>query len=146
MADNKIYFKHPQTGATREAPVGFSWTTFFFGFFPALFRGDWKWAVIQFIIALITTGLSVLVFCFIYNKLYIKELIQQGYRAMKAENANIKDVGIRINLGIPGSEETPADMSVANASGAEAVCPHCSGTIKAGAVLCKHCRQELQPG
>lgn len=29
-----------QTGKTKKAKVGFSWTTFFFGFFPAVFRED----------------------------------------------------------------------------------------------------------
>ena len=29
------------------APVGYSWTNLFFGFFVPLFRGDWKWAVLD---------------------------------------------------------------------------------------------------
>ncbi|MGH8655103.1 MAG: hypothetical protein ACREYE_24345 [Gammaproteobacteria bacterium] len=58
MAYNTIHFQHPTTGQIREAPVGFSWTCFFFGFFPAFFRGDWKWGIIMLLIALITFGLS----------------------------------------------------------------------------------------
>ena len=66
-------------GMVKECKVGFSWTTFFFGIFPALFRGDWKWAIIQLIIASLTFGFSSLVFCFIYNKLYINDLLKQGF-------------------------------------------------------------------
>ncbi|MCG3088442.1 DUF2628 domain-containing protein [Sporosarcina cyprini] len=74
-------------GLSKRVKVGFSWTTFFFGFLPALFRGDLKWAIIMFIIASVlgsfTFGIGAwvtsLVFCFIYNKIYIKELIEKGY-------------------------------------------------------------------
>lgn len=69
-----------QDGNVKECKVGFSWTTFFFSFFPAIFRGDWKWAIIQFIAACCTFGVSSLVFCFIYNKLYIADLLKKGYK------------------------------------------------------------------
>ena len=81
MAYTSIMFENPNTGAIKEAPVGFSWTVLFFGFFPPLFRGDWKWAAIMLILALITFNLSGLVFMFIYNKLYIKDLIGSGFKA-----------------------------------------------------------------
>jgi hypothetical protein len=76
------------SGGVKEAKVGFSWTTFFFGFFPALFRGDLKWAVIMFITAVLigifTLGFGAwipgIIFSFIYNKMYIKELLEKGYR------------------------------------------------------------------
>ena len=67
-------------GMVKECKIGFSWTTFFFGFFPAIFRGDWKWAIVQFIAACCTFGLSSIVFCFIYNKLYINGLLEKGYK------------------------------------------------------------------
>lgn len=82
------------SGLSKTVKVGFSWTTFFFGFFPALFRGDLKWAAIMFIAALaagsFTLGFGAwipgLIFSFIYNKIYIKELIEKGY-APADENA-----------------------------------------------------------
>ncbi|MFX3631495.1 MAG: DUF2628 domain-containing protein [Candidatus Pristimantibacillus sp.] len=74
-------------GGLKRVKVGFSWTTFFFGFFPALFRGDLKWAAIMFItsvaIGIFTLGFGAwipgIIFSFIYNKMYIKELLEKGY-------------------------------------------------------------------
>lgn len=82
----KVNLKN-NAGVVKNVKVGFSWTTFFFGFFPALFRGDLKWAIIMFIVAAaigsFTFGLGGLVadivFAFIYNKLYIKELLEKQY-------------------------------------------------------------------
>ena len=68
-------------GLIRNCPTGFSWTTFFFGFFPALFRGDVKWALIMIVAAVCTWGISALVFPFIYNKRYIKSLLEKGFFA-----------------------------------------------------------------
>ncbi|MCH1627846.1 DUF2628 domain-containing protein [Fredinandcohnia quinoae] len=92
----KIELKNP-AGLTKRVKVGFSWTTFFFGFFPALFRGDLKWAIIMFIIAAalgsFTFGLggiiADIVFAFIYNKLYIKEMIEKGYQPANDEARTI---------------------------------------------------------
>ncbi|HET7628727.1 MAG TPA: DUF2628 domain-containing protein [Bacillales bacterium] len=75
-------------GVTKQVKLGFSWTTFFFGFFPALFRGDLKWAAIMFITALavgvFTFGFGAWIpgifFSFIYNKIFIKDLLEKGYR------------------------------------------------------------------
>jgi hypothetical protein len=74
-------------GVVKEVKVGFSWTTFFFGFFPALFRGDLKWAVIMFITAvavgIFTFGIGAwvpgIIFSFVYNKIFIKDLLDKGY-------------------------------------------------------------------
>ena len=101
MAYTSIMFENPNTGAIKEAPVGFSWTTFFFGFFPALIRGDWKWAVIQLILALITFGLSSLIFMFIYNKLYIKDLIGSGFKAKSIGSGDMDLAASKLGMQIP---------------------------------------------
>ena len=81
MAFATITFKSKSGSIRKVAPVGFSWTTFFFGFFPALIRGDWKWALIQLVASLFTGFISWIVFCFIYNRLYIQGLIKEGFKA-----------------------------------------------------------------
>lgn len=70
---------HPATSNYRLVPTGFSWTTLFFGFLPALFRNDIKWAAIQFAVAILTSGLSVLAFPFFYNKLHLDDLLKDGW-------------------------------------------------------------------
>ena len=86
-------------GMIKECKVGFSWTTFFFGIFPALFRGDWKWALIQFGCSMITFGLSTWVFCFLYDKLYINDLVEKGYRpASETDRQILANKGFISNL------------------------------------------------
>ncbi|MBB1063774.1 DUF2628 domain-containing protein [Limosilactobacillus fastidiosus] len=83
----RVNLKNPNTHQLKQVKVGFSWTTFFFGFWPALFRGDWKWFGIQLIIVIFVacftfglgTGIVGIVFSFFYNKLYINDLLESGY-------------------------------------------------------------------
>lgn len=101
MAYTSIIFKNPNTGAMKEAPVGFSWTTFFFGCFPALFRGDLKYGLIQFVIAIFTMGFSSIVFAFIYNKLYIKDLIGEGFKGQSIASGDMNFASAKIGMQIP---------------------------------------------
>ena len=82
-----------ELGNAKEIKLGFSWTFFFFGFFVPLFRKDWKYFLI---ILVASTVLSVLglglvawignvVLSFIYNKLYAKDLYEEGYRGLTEE-------------------------------------------------------------
>jgi hypothetical protein len=77
------------TRQVKQRKVGFSWTTLFFGFFPALFRSDWKWALIQAVIAFFTLGFSHIVFAFIYNKIHMYDLIAEGYKPMDEFSYNV---------------------------------------------------------
>lgn len=75
-----IFMTNSYTGQTKAVPTGFSWTTFFFGCFPAIFRGDMFWGFVMFLAGVFTWGLSNIVFAFFYNQLYMNKLMEQGYR------------------------------------------------------------------
>ncbi|MCX7885106.1 MAG: DUF2628 domain-containing protein [Caloramator sp.] len=74
-----INLKHKETGITKRCKVGFSWTTLFFGFFVPFLRGDIKWGLLMILIGVISAGIGWLVFPFIYNKIYIRNLVSEGY-------------------------------------------------------------------
>ena len=92
----RILLKHPN-GLVKEGYYGFSWTTLFFGFFPALFRGDFMTFiggfVISFIIGVLTFGIGwffiSVVWAFFYNKYHLRRLIERGYElaGSPADNA-----------------------------------------------------------
>ena len=96
-----------KNGVVREAPVGFSWTTFFVSAFVPLFRGDWTWALIMLIASFITFGLAGILFAFIYNRLYIEGLLKQGYAVISywGDKKEI-ETSAQIKLGNSSSENT----------------------------------------
>lgn len=74
-----MILKHPTSKQEIEAPEGFSFTVLFFGVFVSLLRGDLIGTFIMFFAAVITGGLSWLVFPFFYNRMYINSLVKKGY-------------------------------------------------------------------
>ncbi|MFA5300060.1 MAG: hypothetical protein WC389_17875 [Lutibacter sp.] len=77
----KITLKHPINNSIKKIKAGFSWTTLFFEWLVPIFRGDAKYFCIMLICNICSLGLTILIFPFIYNKLCIKKLLEQGYLA-----------------------------------------------------------------
>ncbi len=115
MAFATLIMENPFTGKIKEAPVGFSWTTLFFGFFVALFRGDFKWAVIQFLLAILSFGFSGLVFMFIYNQLFIKDLVGAGYKVKRLFDADMERVKLKLQMDLPMLEPTQSFQTSSSA-------------------------------
>ncbi len=82
-----IILQNKDTGLTKECATGFSWTTFFFGVFVPLIRGDLKWAFILFLLCVLvgifTLGFGCIlvgpIFAGFYNKIYIRGLMANGF-------------------------------------------------------------------
>lgn len=86
---------NPTTGELRSVKVGFSWTTFFWGFWPALFRKDFKWALISLIASAFSFSAFSLVWAFLYNKTYITDRLEDGWMPNSdADIAILKSKGI----------------------------------------------------
>ena len=98
MAFALISLENKKTHQLKQAPIGFSWTNFFFGFFVPLFRGDWKWAAIFFAIGWVTFGFGCFITAFFYNKLYVEELMNNGFK-VKSLNGADKSL-IKARLGV----------------------------------------------
>lgn len=142
---SEIVFLNPDTGVIKEAPVGFSWTVFFFGFFPPLLRSDWKWGVIMFVSEFLSAGLSRLLFMFLYNQLYIKDLISSGFRAKYLTQNDVDLLSADLNITIPilGAEEVNQSKSAQPTKYIELnECPNCSASkvIKVNdKYMCAYC-------
>ena len=106
MAFATIHFKGPN-GIVKDAPVGFSWTTFFTFLFVPWCSGDWTWPIFILIASPITFGLAGILFAFIYNRIYIEGLLKQGYAVISywGDKREIES-SAQIKLGNSSSENT----------------------------------------
>jgi len=81
-----------------------------------MIRGDWKWFFIMLVVALFTLGLSWFVFPFLYNKIYIKNLVQDGYVVKSVDHGSIGDVSSKLGLRLPSISDGSASSEVATAT------------------------------
>jgi hypothetical protein len=93
----KVLLRHKETGVIKTGYYGFSWTTLFFGFMPALFRGDFRSFVGGFCVLLVLsvvtlgvgTGIAMVVWAFKYNAYYTRRLLERGYVLAGSDAENV---------------------------------------------------------
>jgi hypothetical protein len=81
--------KHPGTNLIKDGFYGFSWTTFFWGGIPALFRGDILIGLVVIVLNILTWLIAGIIWAFFYNKNYTQRLLEKGYvlDGSEAENS-----------------------------------------------------------
>lgn len=55
----------------------------------------------MFLLAMFTLGLSAFVFMFIYNKLYVKDLISSGFKVKAVASGTIEQVSAKMGINLP---------------------------------------------
>lgn|SRR5699024_10601064 len=94
-AGYKVKFIDKKNGKIKSSPLGFSWTTFFFGAFAPLFRGDWLGAfgvfcilsATSYAVSPIATLVIQIVVAVFYNHIYISRLLSKGYELYNDNDA-----------------------------------------------------------
>lgn len=84
---------------TKTVPVGYSVTSFFFGLFVPLLRGDFAAAGALFLLVLISFvawPLALLAWFMppLYNRFYISRLLRDGWKYSEAEQERVMTLGL----------------------------------------------------
>jgi len=96
-AGHKVKLIDKKNGKIKSSPLGFSWTTFFFGTFAPIFRGDWLGAfgvfcilsVTSYAVSPIATLVIQIVVAVFYNYIYISRLLAKGYEVYNANDVEL---------------------------------------------------------
>jgi len=100
-----VMLKHRDSGIVRRGFYGFSWTTLFFGFWPALFRSDFITFIGGFVVLVllgvftfgIGSAIAMFVWAFLYNKYYTRKLLERGYTFVDSDGATTE---AKLRLGV----------------------------------------------
>lgn len=94
----KLIMENPNTGIIKTAPIGGRGIPFF--------RGDIKWSIILIILALLLNVIGVIIFAsFInYNKIYIQELLEKGFKVKDVVGGTLEDAKAKLGINLPKFE------------------------------------------
>lgn len=82
----KIVLTSDESYQIKVVPYLYSWSGLIFGFFVPLLRGDMKWTFIYFLSFALTLNLANIILGFFYNRIYIENLLKNGYEPENEES------------------------------------------------------------
>jgi hypothetical protein len=93
----QVSLNNPSNNLIAKSYVGFSWTAFFFGPFPLLFRSEWGFFLIfvavYIVVGIFTFGIGGwvlgVVWAFMFNKWHLRRLLEKGYKIDETQNASL---------------------------------------------------------
>jgi hypothetical protein len=86
---DKIELKNIYNQTIKKVPIGYSWLSLVFLFLVPLFRKDWEWFFTYFLVTIFTLGIAIPIIAYMYNKIYIYNLIKTGYIASNQKSGEL---------------------------------------------------------
>lgn len=105
MAFTRLVMQNPNSADVKHAPIGFSWTSLFFGPLVPLFRGHYAGFAFWLVASLFTGGLAIAVQAFIYNRRYLMNLVNNGYKVQHSPTP-LDFVSTKVNMQLPEIEKS----------------------------------------
>lgn len=98
-----MILKLSKNGLPKKVSVGYSWKTLLVGVFYTMYRGDVKGVIIHvgigaccFLLSyFLLLAYTILVLPFIYNRFYVKRLLEQGYTPVDEDS----EIWLNMKLG-----------------------------------------------
>lgn len=93
----KVRLIHATAGIVKNGYVGYSWSYLIFGWFVPVYRGEIGIGVLHLVIALISVGLSQLIFPFIYNRQFMNRMLTSGW-LLDPTDPNYEFAKVKLNV------------------------------------------------
>jgi len=98
MSKMSLAMENPLSGIMKEAPIGFNWLLFFAPGLPPLMRNDFKTLFIIVLLLIPTLGLIIPIYALKYNKMYITNLLEKGYKVREVRNGTLQEASQQLGI------------------------------------------------
>lgn len=96
-----IRLRQPESGRVIVLPLGYSWATALLGPLPWLLRGCWRLAGLVTLATVVLPLLGQMLLAAHVQRLYLRQLLRQGWRAWSRWRGDVSAVEWRLGLSLP---------------------------------------------
>lgn len=96
-----LRLRHPQSGQVLLLPLGYSLSTALFGPLPWLWRRCWRLAGLVALVAIVLPLLGQVLMAAHVQRLYLRHLLRDGWRAWSRWRGDVSAVEWRLGLSLP---------------------------------------------
>lgn len=92
-----LLMRHPETGDTVQAPIGYSWQVLLFGPVVLALRREWRLALMCLLLPLVGQVLL----AWTVNRTCLNHLLRRGFRAVSTERGHVSQIEWQLGMQLP---------------------------------------------